>query len=665
VLAALVLGCGSFLGGSQAFINVSATLPDVHSLRTVPLAEDSMIYASNGALLADLHEPGLMHYDIPLSKMGKVPNAVVAIEDANFWHEQGVDPGGIARAAWVDLQHRRTEQGASTITQQLVKLQLLKDSSQTFDRKFKEAILAIQAEQTFSHAQILEMYMNDVHFGNQSLGIEAASQNYFRKDPDQLDLAETAMLAGIPQSPYYNDPTRDYEIAKARQRQVLDAMAHTGMVTPREADQAYAEDLRPLLHFPPDSVRAAPGFVSWVTQDLVSRYGKDATYGGGLRVYTSLNLTLQGLAEQSIANNIARNAGKNIQQGAMVSIDPRTGEVQTMVGSFAGGPANEYNFAVDVPHNPGSSFKIFTYTAAINSMRYTMTTPIQDAPITVNMPGQVPNYQPKNYDGKWHGSCKVQECMGNSLNVPAVAVELGTGVDTVVNMARLLGAPPWMRHPDGSLTQNDPPTSFGASLTLGGYGETPLEMATAAATIADMGVAHPTVGVLRIAASDGTDIYDYNPAASARQVLDPRVAYIMQTIMSNDDNRAMVFGHNSALTLPGRIVGAKTGTTDDFRDAWTVGFTPALASAFWFGNPDNSPMQQGYDAIYAAAPGWQDYMNRALGAMQRPGNEWYGAPPGLIPGGPNLWSLPGTTLGQPPPPLPPWASYSSAPKPAR
>jgi membrane peptidoglycan carboxypeptidase len=661
VLTTVVLGFASFFGGSQAFIDFSAYLPDVHSLRTTPLPEDTIVTAADGTVIADLHPSGLMHYSIPLSKMGMVPAAVVAVEDANFWTEPGVDPGGIARAAWVDLQHKRAEQGASTITQQLVKLQLLKDSSQTIDRKVKEAILAVQAQHTYSRAQILEMYMNGVHFGNQSLGVQAAAQNYFRKDADQLDLAQTAMLAGIPQSPVYNDPLTNWDVAKYRQRQVLDAMVHTGMIKPRQADQAYAEDLRPILQYPPDSVRAAPAFVAWVTADLVARYGKEVTYQGGLRVTTSLNLGLQAVAEDAVRQNVNANLSKNIHQGAMVSIDPHTGEVMTMVGSLGDGPGSYYNFASAEPRNPGSSFKIFNYTAAINSTKFTMTTPIHDAPITINMPGQQPGYQPKNYDGKYHGDCPLQACMGNSLNVPAVAVEIENGVDQVVNMARQLGAPPFTRHDDGSLTQDDPPSSFGAALTLGGYGETPLQMATAAATIANMGVAHPTTGVLRVASADGTEMFRYDPVGSGRQVLDPRVAYIMQAIMSNDDNRKTVFGPNSALTIPGRTVGAKTGTTDDWRDAWTVGYTPALASAFWFGNPDYSPMQQGYDAIYAAAPAWQNYMSRALTAMGRPGTEWWAPPAGLASGGPGLWLIPGTKLGAPPPPLPPWAQYSSAP----
>jgi penicillin-binding protein 1A len=654
----------SFFGGSQAFIDVSANLPDVHQLRTVPLPEDTLVYSADGALLADLHQPGVQRYFVPLSRMEKswLPQAVVATEDANFWHGMAVDPQGIARAAVVDLQRGQAQQGASTITQQLVRLELLKDYSQTIDRKVKEAILAIQAQQVFNKNQILEMYLNAVHFGNQAMGAQAAARNYFRKDVDQLDLAESAMLAGIPQSPYYNDPTRNWDIAKGRQHEVLDAMVRTNMIKPAAAREAYAEDLRPELHFPDDAVKAAPAFTGWVTQELVTRYGLTATYGGGMRVTTSLNLALQGIAESAVRGNVDNDRSKNVQQGAMTAIDPRTGEVEAMVGSLPDGPAGQYNFAADVPRNPGSSFKIFTYTAAIESAKYTMTTPIQDAPITVNMPGQQQGYQPKNYDGRYHGTCQLQVCIGNSLNVPAVEVELGTGVDKVVDMSRKLGAPPWVRHEDGTLTQNDSSSSFGAALTLGGYGETPLQMASGAAAIANMGVSHPPTGIVSIAASDGTALYKYDPATTAQQVLDPRVAYIMQTIMSNDNNRAAIFGRNSALTLPGRRVGAKTGTAEDFKDAWTVGYTPALASAFWFGNPDYSSMQTGFDAIFAAAPGWQSFMSRALDALQRPGNEWYGPPPGLVGGGPDLWSLPGTRLGQPPPPLPGWAYLGSPPK---
>jgi membrane peptidoglycan carboxypeptidase len=551
-MTVVVLAFLSFFGGSQAFISVSANLPDVHDLRTVPLPEDTLVYAADGTQVVDLHEPGVQRYFVPLHTMQKswLPQAVVAIEDANFWHGMAIDPQGIARAALVDLQHGQTEQGASTITQQLVRLQLLKDYSQTLDRKVKEAILAIQTQQVFTKSQILEMYLNGVHFGNQALGAQAAAQNYFRKNVDQLDLAESAMLAGIPQSPYYNDPTRNWDIAKNRQHQVLDAMVRTNMITQAAENRAFEEDLRSELHYPADSVKIAPAFADWITQELERKYGVTGTLEGGMRVMTSLNLQLQGLAEQAVRNNVNATMSKNIHQGAMTAIDPRTGEVVAMVGSLPDGPAGQFNFAADVPRSPGSSFKLFTYTAAIASGRFTMTTPIQDAPLTVSMPGQAPNYQPKNYDLKYHGTCQLQACMGNSLNVPAVQVEITTGVDKVVQMARTLGAPPWLaaQNPDGSmtLTQNQPLSYYGASTTLGSAPETPLQMATAAATIANMGVLHPPTGVVSISASDGTTLFEYDPATTAQQVIDPRVAYIMQTIMSNDDNRAMI----SAATRP-------------------------------------------------------------------------------------------------------------------
>jgi membrane peptidoglycan carboxypeptidase len=658
-----VLGLGSFLTSSQAFINFSAYLPDVHNLRTVPLPQDTMLYASDGSLLADIHDPGQLHYEQSLGHMGKLlPEAAVAIEDANFWGEPGVDPQGIARAAATDFQQGRSAQGASTITQQLVKLRLLKDFSVTYQRKIKEAILAIQVEHTFTKRQILEMYLNTVHFGNQSIGAEAAAQDYFRKDTQDLDLAEASMLAGIPQNPFYNDPLLNWDSAKARQRQVLDAMVHRGMVTRQQARQAFAKDLKPELSLPPDSVRAAPEFVWWTVGQLAAKYGRQAAFEGGLRVYTTINLGLQAMAQEAVRNNVDKDRSRNVQQGAMTAIDPHTGDVLAMVGSaYRDQEGGLYNYAADVPRSPGSSFKIFTYTAAIESRHYVMDTPIPDVPITVSVPGQDPNYQPKNYDGGYHGTCGLQQCMGNSYNVPAVEAEVGTGIDQVVNMARKLGAPPYMSHQDSEgFTQTDPPSSFSAALTLGGYGETPLQMATGAATIADMGVYHPATAFVRVTNSDGDEIFRYDPLKAGQQVLDPRVAYIMQSIMSNDDNRTRAFGRASDLTLPGRLVGAKTGTAEEFRDAWTVGYTPAMASAFWFGNPDYSPMSRGFDAIFAAAPAWHAFMLRSLDAVHESPGDWFAPPPGLEHDG-NVWLLPGTAAHQPQPPLPVWAHLGGAP----
>jgi membrane peptidoglycan carboxypeptidase len=248
--------------------------------------------------------------------------------------------------------------------------------------------------------------------------------------------------------------------------------------------------------------------------------------------------------------------------------------------------------------------------------------------------------------------------MGNSLNVPAVEVEVSTGVDQVVQTARRMGAPPYMPRADGTYSAEVPASSFGASLTLGGYPETPLQMATGAATLASGGVYHPAFGIAEVRDREGRVVFAQNVQAQAQQVLDPRVAYIMQTIMSDDSNRAMIFGSGSALTLPGRHVAAKTGTFEDFKDAWTLGYTPTLASAFWFGNPNSAPMATGWDAIFAAAPGWHNFMQSALDATHTP-DQWYNAPPGLQLGsadGKQVWLMPGTSATQPAPGLPPNAS---------
>jgi membrane peptidoglycan carboxypeptidase len=670
-----VVGSVSFLGTSSAYINFTGDLPDVHAITANPIPEDTIIYASDGTQLADIHQNGIQHYWEPLRSMGTLlPEATVAIEDANFWHEPGIDIQGIVRAAWIDWRRQQAVQGASTITQQLVKLRLI-GSEVSVTRKIKEAILAVQLEHTYTKQQILEQYLNTVHFGNNAQGSMAASLIYFHKPTKDLDLAQASMLAGIPQSPLYNSPVANWERAKQRQREVLDAMVKNHYVTPQQADQAYAEDLSPPNHMftPGAQVFTAPGYVSWIVNELEARYGDKITRGGGLRVYTTLNTTLQHLAENAVVGNVTNDRSRGITQGAMVAIDPHTGAIVAMVGSaFPNQDGGQYNMAVWPPRNPGSSMKLWTYTAAIESGKFSMTTPVVDSPITICQPGfcgpQTKPYQPKNYDGRYHGTCIVEGCIGNSLNVPAIKVELGTGIDHVVDVARRVGAPPWYPHYDsqGTLsnyTSNDSSSVFGAPLTLGAYGETPLQQATGAATLAAMGVYHQPYGIGRILTNEGKEIQArWDPAKYAKQVLDPRVAFIMAQILSNNNNRAMIFGLNSPLTLPNRRVAAKTGTTENFTDAWTVGYTPSLSSAFWFGNTNYSSMQQGWDAVFAAAPAWHVYMDEALGAINAPTGEWFGAPPGLSVGGTAngepVYLMPGTRAGQPPPALPSWASSS-------
>jgi membrane peptidoglycan carboxypeptidase len=295
----------------------------------------------------------------------------------------------------------------------------------------------------------------------------------------------------------------------------------------------------------------------------------------------------------------------------------------------------QYNLAVWPPRNPGSSMKIFTYTTAIASGRFTMTTPIKDSPIS--FPDGSAVWRPQNYDGHFHGTLQLQQCMGNSLNIPAVKVEVGVGVQNVVNMARNMGAPPWTLHGDGSETNDDPLNSYGPSLTLGGYGETPLQMATGASVLAAQGVLHQPFAIQRIDQL-GKAIYTHQDQSA--QVLDPRVAYIMAAIMSNDNNHAVIFGRGTILNIKGYHVAVKTGTSDSFADAWTVGFTPHIAVAVWMGNPDwRVKMTQGSDSFYVAVPAWHNFLASALPVFG--GDVWYQPPAGLVNYKGN-WYLPGT-----------------------
>jgi len=649
VLVLVLVAGPALLLTSPGYAAFADRMPDVAKLNDA-IPADTIIYASDGkTVLADLHGPGYQHYDQQLTDMGTLlPEALIAIEDRNFYSEPGVDPGGVARAAIIDWRAHDNVEGASTITQQLVKIRLV-GPEPTLDRKLREALLSFEVEKTYTKQQILEMYLNSAFFGNSAWGAEAAAKIYFHTDTKNLDLAQASMLAGLVRGPTEYNPLLNWKSAKARQLQVLDAMVHVGSASDTEAAKAYAEDLSPPKHmFTPTNQIIASGFVRYVVGQLVSDFGPEITYSGGLSVLTTVNLKLQGIAQNAITNGVARVAYRHVSQGALVAIDPTTGAIAAMVGSAnPNSDGGQYNLAVWPPRNPGSSMKIFTYTAAIASRRFTMVTPIADRPFTYRDPMSGEVYTPRNYDGRFHGTLPLQQCMGNSLNIPAVKVELGIGVSAVVSMARTMGAPPWQLRYDGSgnpvYTSNDPLNSYGPSLTLGGYGETPLQMATGASVLAAGGLLRQPYAIERIS-RNGTYLYQHakNPGV---QVVDPRVAFILEQIMSNDRNRAMIFGLHSLLTLPGRHVGVKTGTSDSFADAWTIGYTPHLVAAVWTGNPDwRQKMTKDSDSYVVAAPAWHSFMQSALDTLGI-GDEWYAEPPGLIHrtvSGQTAWFLPGT-----------------------
>jgi membrane peptidoglycan carboxypeptidase len=649
-LLVLILIAGpALLLTSPSYAGYADRMPDVRKL-TQLVPADTILYASDGkTVLADLHGPGYQHYEQPLDDMGTLlPSAIIAIEDRNFYSEPGVDPGGVGRAAMIDWRAHGKVEGASTITQQLVKLRLV-GSQPTLDRKLKEALLSFEVERTYTKAQILEKYLNSVFFGNSAWGGAAAAKIYFHKETKDLDLAQAAMLAGLVRGPSLYDPLRKWKAAKARQKEVLDAMVKVGTINQSEAGAAYAEDISPPAHmFTPANQIFAAGFVRYVVGQLVTQFGYDLTYGGGLKVLTTLNFSLQSIGQNVISAGVARLANRNVSQGALVAIDPTTGAIVAMVASAnQGADGGQYNLAVWPPRNPGSSMKIFTYTAGIASGRYTMVTPIPDTPYTYRDPVSGEAYTPHNYDGRYHGTLQLQQCMGNSLNIPAVEVELGVGVSSVVITARNMGAPPYQQHSDASgnpvYTNDDPLNTYGASLTLGGYGETPLQMATGASVLATQGLLRQPYAIESVS-KNGTYFFQHQKDPGVR-ALDPRVAFIMEQIMSNDNNRAMIFGRNSLLTLGFRHVGVKTGTSDSFADAWTVGYTPHLVAAVWAGNADwRSKMTRDSDSYVVAAPSWHEFMWAALDSLGV-GDEWYSEPAGLTHktvNGQDAWFLPGT-----------------------
>ena len=650
MLVLILVAIPALILTSPGYLAFADRMPDVQVLnQSIPA--DTIIYASDGTtVLADLHGPGYQHYEEPLASMGTMlPNAIIAIEDRNFYSEPGVDPSGVARAAVVDWRAHGTVEGASTITQQLVKLRLI-GSQATLDRKVREALMSFEVERTYSKQQILEKYLNSAFFGNSAWGASAAAKIYFHKDTKDLDLAQASMLAGLVRGPTIYNPLINWQSAKTRQLQVLNSMVHTGSITGTEAATAYAEDISPPQHmFTPTNQILDAGFVRYVTAQLVNQFGSQIIYGGGLKVVTTINQSLQHLAQNAITNNIIQLSYRHVSQGALVAIDPTTGAIIAMVSSAnPNGDGGQYNLAVWPPRNPGSSMKMFTYTAAIASKKYTMVTRIPDGPFTYRDPVSGEVYRPRNYDGRYHGTLQLQQCMGNSLNIPAVKVELGIGVSSVVGMARTMGAPPYQLHYDAqgnpNYTADDPLNTYGPSLTLGGYGETPLQMATGASVLAAQGILRQPYAIENIS-RNGTFLYQHKKDAGV-QVLDPKVAFIMEQIMSNDNNRAMIFGRHSLLTLPNRHVGVKTGTSDSFADAWTVGYTPHLVAAVWTGNPDwRQKMTKDSDSYVVAAPAWHTFMQTALDDL-RLGDEWFSEPAGLTHktvGGQPAWFLPGTS----------------------
>lgn len=578
-------------------------LPSPTKLASSSLPQSTRIYDRNGVLLYTIYG-NRNQIALPLSSIPKnVQNATIAIEDKSFYQHGPIDLRGIARAAYETVFHKQL-QGGSTLTQQLVKNTLL-TQDRTLVRKMREIVLAFATEVLFSKDKILDMYLNQIPYGGTAYGIEAASETYFGKHAKDLDLAQSALLAGLPEAPTSYSPFGPHpELAKERQKQVLQAMLDQKYITNNQYNQAVAE---PLAYSKISNNIRAPHFVLWVKSLLEKEYGEQTVEEGGLTVKTSLDINIQDFAQNAVTTEVAKAAYAHITNGAALVTNPMTGEILAMVGS------KDYFDTTDTDGNvnltislrqPGSSIKPINYADGLMH-GYTAATAFVDKATCFPNPGQAP-YCPVNYDGKFHGLVQMRYALGNSLNIPAVKMLKANGVDSMIATADAMG-----------ITSFTDPSRYGLSLTLGGGEVTMVDMATAYGVLANNGYRIDLQPILKVTDNKGNVLQQYTPPTSpifGTRVLPTGVAYIITNILTDDSARYIDFGPHSQLWFGGQYVAAKTGTTNDFRDNWTFGYTPSSTTpnpyvvAAWVGNNNNSPMNAIASGITGAAPIMHDIM---------------------------------------------------------
>lgn len=557
----------------------------------------------NGQVLYEAY--GAQHTIVdPISDLPQtLINATLSAEDPGYYSEPAISIRGTLRAAWVDITHHGAAvEGGSTLTQQLVKNALL-TPSKSYWRKYQEVLLAFDLQHRYTKDQVLDMYLNETYYGQGSSGVEAASQTYFHKPASQLTLGESALIAGLPLGPSIYDPNASLAAATGRRNYVLSRMEQLGKITHAQAQAAENQQIQlagsqtdpnAMVVYSQNLQVKAPWFVYYVLDQLRSQYGDQMVEQGDLTVRTTLDLNKENMAEQDIQNQISNLGSHNVTNGALVSLDPKTGDILTMVGSvnYNAPGFGQVNAAI-ANLQPGSSFKPIVYATAFEK-GWTGATTIDDAPIT--FPG---GYTPQNYDLKFHGIVTVRHALDNSLNIPAVKTLQFVGVPAAIKTA----------HDMGITGLNADPSTYGLSLVLGSGDVTPLDMATVYATFDNYGTKVEPRAILSVTNRDGVNITKSTQPAP-KQVLDPRIAYMITNILSDVNARLPEFPANSPLTLD-RPAAAKTGTTNNFDDNWTIGYTPQVVTAVWVGNDNHTPMEN-VDGITGAAPIWHNYMEQVL-----------------------------------------------------
>jgi 1A family penicillin-binding protein len=590
-------------------------LPSPDRLYERAATPSTRIYDRHGRLLYEILDPhGGAHTPTSLDEIPSAcVNATIATEDASFYHNPGVDTWAIVRALWINVQGGEILSGGSTITQQLARNLLLSPEERTdisLERKLREAILAWRLARNYSKDEVLSLYLNESYYGSLAYGVEAAARTYFAKGAAELDLAECAMLAGLPQSPARYNPLENLEAAKSRQKVVLELMVKHGYISQQEADLAVAEKLS--LAAAPFPIEA-PHFVMYVRGQLEKEFGLEAIYTQGLQVHTTLDLDTQETADrvvryrlEQLADTRSGQPNRNVRNAAVVVMEPNTGEVLAMVGSpdyfdpRIDGAVN----ATTATRQPGSSIKPITYAAAFDPTGPSSSSGSGRRPLTaatmvmdvrtafVTREGEP--YAPQNYDHQWRGPVLLRQALASSYNLVAVKVLEYVGIESMTDLARAMG-----------ITTFDDVDRFGLALTLGGGEVRLLELTAAYGAFSNGGYRVEPVTITHVEDSQGRTLKQWSTSSGIR-VVDERVAYLITDILSDNLARASTFGEGSPLRIS-RPAAAKTGTTTDWRDNWTVGYTPDLVVGVWAGNTDNEPMRH-VSGVMGAAPIWHDLM---------------------------------------------------------
>lgn len=585
VLAVMVFGVGC--GFLTATLNTKQDLEDVRP------AASSQIYDINGNELASVHAE---QNRVPV-KISQVPehlkDAFIAVEDVRFYDHAGVDPKGIMRALFANITDQEVSEGGSTITQQLAKNAYL-TQDRTYKRKIQEMFLALQLERKYTKDEILELYLNQIYFGQGAYGVQAAAKTYFGKNVEELDLNECAMLAGIPKSPNYYSPLNNLQAAQERKAVVLDQMAKYGYISTSTATKTKAEELKLVKVQTLAEQGFASYFIDYVTQLMIEKYGADAVYQEGLKIYTTLDKDMQRSAEAAMQNlpNYYTDGSNNAQpQGALVAIEPATGYIKALVG---GRGTDQFNRATMAERQPGSAFKPFVFAAALEN-GLTPDSTVEDKPINIA------GWEPQNYSRNFSGTVTMRYVAENSLNVPTVRIAQEVGMEKIIYLAEKMGISTFVK--EGSV--ND----MNYAVAIGGMtkGVTPLEMTSAYGTFANNGIHVQPIAILKVLNQKGEVLEEAQPVSE--QVLKKATANSLTGMLMGVIARGTGTGANI-----GRQAAGKTGTTDNYQDAWFVGYVPDLVAGVWVGCDDNSRMGSMTGGTTPATI-WRAFMTNVIQTM--------------------------------------------------